>query len=113
MVGAFFTTLFAKISSVVAWFSSLFVAIFVSLWDIFKDVFSWLFEQVLTVSITAVSSIDTSAVSNAAAGGWGSLPGDVLNILQLIGVGQAITIIASSIVIRLGLQLIPFVRLGS
>jgi hypothetical protein len=112
-MGGMFTTLFAKIAAVISWFSKLFVAIFVSFWDIFKDIFCWVFEQVLTVAISAIAAIDVSALSNAAAGGWGSLSGDVLNIMQLIGVGDAISIIAAAITIRIGLQLIPFVRLGS
>jgi len=112
-MGALFTTLFAKIAAVISWFSKLFVAIFVSLWDIFKDIGCWIFEQILTVAISAVSTLDTSAMSNAAAGGWGSLPGELLNMLGLLGVGHAITIITAAILLRITLQLIPFTRLGS
>ncbi len=113
MVGAFFTALMAKVSAVVAWFGALAVALFVSFWDIFKDIFSWLFEQVMSISTSAVGSIDVSAMSGYSAMGWGSVTSEVANILGLLGVGTAITIIASAISIRLVLQLIPFVRLGS
>ncbi len=41
------------------------------------------------------------------------IPPDVSNVMGLIGLGQAMTIIITAIGIRLVLQLIPFVRLGS
>jgi hypothetical protein len=110
-MGAIFTTLFAKIAAVIKWFSDLFVAVFVALYDLLKDGASWCFEQVLDVAIDAVSGIDVSGIS--AAGGWGSLPAEVVNILALIGVGEAIAIITAAIGIRLVLQLVPFTRLGS
>lgn len=110
-MGGMFTLLFAKIAAVVKWFADLFVSVFVSVWDMVKDAFSWLFEQVLTVAISAVGAIDTSALSGL--GGWGSIPGDILNVLGLLGVGTAVSIISAAILIRIALQLIPFVRLGS
>jgi hypothetical protein len=113
MLGSFFSAVIAKIAALVAWFSALAVAVFVSFWDIFKDVFSWVFEQMMTVSTSAVGSIDVSAMSGYSAQGWGAITGPIVNILGLLGVGTAITIIASAISIRLVLQLIPFVRLGS
>lgn len=110
-MGALFTMLFAKVAAVIAWFSALAVAVFMACWDFVRDGFSWLFEQVLTVAISAIGTIDVSALP--AAGGWGSMPGEVLNVLSLLGVGTAVTIITAAIGIRLTLQLIPFVRLGS
>lgn len=110
-MGAFFSALLAKIAAIAKWFGDLFVAVFVALWDLLKDGFSWCFEQVMDVAIDAVSSIDVSGISTA--GGWGSLPAEVINILALIGVGEATTIIVAAIGIRLVLQLIPFTRLGS
>ena len=110
-MGAFFSALLAKIAAVAKWFGDLFVAVFVALWDWLKDGFSWCFEQVMDVAIAAVSSIDVSGISTA--GGWGALPAEVINILALIGVGEATAIIVAAIGIRLVLQLIPFTRLGS
>jgi hypothetical protein len=106
-----FTFLLAKIADAIKWFSDLFVAVFVALWDLIKDGFSWCFEQVMEVAVDAVSAIDVSGIS--AAGGWGSLPAEVLNILALLGIAQATAIIVAAIGIRLVLQLVPFTRLGS
>jgi hypothetical protein len=109
-MGGFFTTLFAKIAAVVKWVSDLWVAIFVAAWDLLKDGFSWLFDQVLSVAVAAITAIDLSGITSQA---WGTIPGDIGNILSLLGVGTAITMITAAITIRIGLQLIPFVRLGS
>ena len=111
-MGALFTVLFSKIASVVAWFGSLAVAAFSALYSMGKDVISWLFEQVCKVAVSALSALDLSALTQAAQSA-GTLPASILNILGLLGVGTAITIISAAILVRLMLQLIPFVRLGS
>ena len=62
--------------------------------------------------VKAISAIDLSGIQPhlSAAGG---LPGEILNIMSLLGVGTCVSIIAAAIGIRLVLQLIPFTRLGS
>ena len=111
-MNALFTLLFSKIAAVVAWFGALAVAVFVALADLFRDLFTWVFEQVLKIAVSALGALDLSALTNAAQSA-GSLPGQILNILGLLGVGTAITIISAAIVVRITLQLIPFTRLGS
>ena len=112
MISAAFTLLFAKIAAVVQWFSDLFVAIFKALWDFIRDAVCWPFEQIMDIVISAVQALplDNLATQSTA---WGSLPGEVLNVLGLLGVGTAVTIISAAIGVRLVLQLIPFTRLGS
>lgn len=111
-MGAFFTAVIAKIVGLTVWIGKLFVSVFVAAWDFVRDAAVWPFEQLLTIVKTALSRIDVSGVSGSI-GVWGTLPAEVINILALLGVGTAIAIISAAIVIRLGLQLIPFVRLGS
>lgn len=110
-MGSLFTLLFSKIAAVVQWFADLAVAVFVAGWDFITDGFAWAFEQILKVAVSALTVIDFSALANYTAGA--TLPASILNILALLGVGTAIAIIVAAITIRLGLQLIPFVRLGS
>ena len=112
MIGAAFTMLFAKITAVLTWIGQLWVAIFVALWDMAKDAWSWPFDQILQVATTAINAVDLGGLSGSLQG-WGSVPADVMNILGLLGVGQALGIIGAAIGIRFALQLIPFVRLGS
>lgn len=112
-MGAALTLIIKKIVGIATWFGSLFVAVFVALWDMIKDAFSWVFDQLMSIVVSAVAAIDVSALNGLSAQGWGALPAEVLNILGLIGVGTAIQIITAAILIRMVLQLIPFVRLGS
>jgi hypothetical protein len=111
-MGAFFTALLAKFAAVLVWIGKLWVAIFVALWDLLRDVACWPFEQAMTLAKTAIESLPLDGISSNL-GAWGSLPSEVINILGLLGVGTAVTIITAAIGIRLVLQLIPFVRLGS
>ena len=111
-MAAGFTMLLAKIAAWAKWWGDLFVAVFVALWDFIRDAACWPFEQALKIAVSALQAIDTSALSGSLQS-WGSLPGEVLNVLGLLGVGTALTIIGAAITIRFGLQLIPFVRLGS
>lgn len=112
MVGQFFSMLFAKLAAIVTWFGKLAVAIFTAGWDFVRDAFCWPFEQIMNIVVSAVSSLDLSGLQSYTSA-WGSLPGELINILGLLGVGDASAIIISAIGIRLVLQLIPFTRLGS
>lgn len=100
-----------KLTDIVAWFGDMFVAIFVALWDMLKDIICWLFETLFDLVISALESLDLSALDGF--NGWGSLPSEMINILMLMGLHQAIGIVLAAGAIRLILQLIPFVRLGS
>ncbi|MGJ7556085.1 DUF2523 family protein [Variovorax sp. RB3P1] len=111
-MAAAFTMLFAKIAAVLVWVGQLFVKCWVAVWDLVRDAACWPFEQVMKIAVAAVSSIDLSGIqpyANAA----GSLPGEIVNIMALLGVGTCCAIIAAAIAIRLLLQVIPFTRLGS
>ena len=111
-MGELFSLLFAKVAAVVKWFSDLFVAVFVALYAMFKDLISWAFDSIMDLLVSAVQSVDVSSLTPYLSGA-GNLPAQLLDILALLGVGTAISIIAAAILIRLGLQLIPFTRLGS
>ena len=104
--------LIAKLVAAVGWFGKLFIAIFVAAWDILRDMFAWVFEQVMEIVVSAVGAVDVSAFSGASSF-WTGLPSEVTNVLGLIGFGQAMALVVSAILIRRGMQLIPFVRLGS
>jgi Protein of unknown function (DUF2523) len=111
-MGAFFTALLAKFSAVLTWWGKLFVAVFVALWDFIRDAAVWPFEQLLGIVETTLQGINTQGLTGHL-GVWGSLPAELLNVLGLLGVGTAISIISAAIAVRLLLQLIPFTRLGS
>jgi len=104
--------LIAKLVAALAWIGRLFVAVFVAAWDFVRDAFVWVFDELLGVAAMAIGSIDVSGMSSAGQW-WGGLPAEIMNMLGLVGFGEACVIIASAIGIRLVLQLIPFTRLGS
>lgn len=107
-----FNLLLAKIASVLEWYGKMFVAMFKALWDMLIDFVAQMVTTFLQLIKEAIAALDFAALS-ASLGTWGSLPGEVINILQLLHIGTAVGIITAAIGIRLVLQLIPFVRLGS
>jgi hypothetical protein len=111
-MAAAFTMLFAKITAVLTWIGKLWTAVFVAIWDVVKDAWSWAFEQICKVAVSAIEALDVSSITQYTLSA-GALPGEVMNVLSLLGVGTAISIIVAAIGIRLALQLIPFTRLGS
>lgn len=94
------------------WLLGLVKDIFTAIWDMLVDAVCYVFDEVLDFVVGMASSLDVGAFSGSL-GAWSSLPSEVLNVLGLIGLGDCFVIISAAIVIRLVLQLIPFVRLGS
>lgn len=111
-MAAAFSILFAKIAAVVKWLGQLYVAVFEAAWDFIRDAACWPFEQAMDIVVGAIEAIDMTGLSSQV-GAWGSLPSEIVNILGLLGIGTASAIIVAAIGVRLVLQLIPFVRLGS
>lgn len=129
-IGDFFTTLLKRISEFATFIKQLFLSIintlkafaqfnldcltqlFVDAWEIITDQPVWVFDKLLDLVLSAVQQLDVSGISQAI-GAFGQLPAEIVNMLGLIGVGEALGIITTALIIRLILQLIPFVRLGS
>ena len=110
-IGRFFSDLLAKFAAVVEWIGRAFVQVFVDLWEFATDLPVLFFDAVLGIAVTAVSALDFEVPDLDA--GFGDLPAEMLNVLGLLGLGYALGIVGTALLIRLGLQLIPFVRLGS
>jgi hypothetical protein len=85
---------------------------FTSLLTMLKDVLLWVLDQLLSLVTTLLGAVDLSAITQNL-GIFQQIPTDTLNIMGLLGFGQCMVIIGGAIVIRILLQLIPFVRLGS
>lgn len=112
MLGDFISAILAKFVALAQWLGQLCTAAFVALWDFARDVACWPFEQVMDIALSAISAIDLSGIT-AYTSTWGTLPAEIVNVLGLLGVGEASVIIITAIGVRLVLQLIPFTRLGS
>lgn len=100
-----------KLTDLAQFIQDLHYAAFTALVDMLKDLVCWALDGLLSLAISAIESLDLSALDGF--NGWGSLPSEMINILMLMGLHQAIGIVLAAGAIRLILQLIPFVRLGS
>lgn len=104
--------LLQKVAQVLQWVLDLFTPLFAAAWDFMRDAVVWTFDAFLSLAITALNAFDFSGLLQNV-GAWAQLPPSVLEVCAAIGLGTAFGIIGTAILIRLGLQLIPFVRLGS
>lgn len=111
-IGRFFTDLLKTITDALAWIASVVTQVFVDLWEFGTDLPVWIFDAVLDIAAEAVEALDLSGLTQYASA-WGGLPAEMLNVLGLIGLAEALGIIAAAALIRLAMQVIPFVRLGS
>jgi hypothetical protein len=105
---------------VTAWFASVWTSferwgksLLLTLWDMCKDLFYLIMDLVSSSAASILAGLSNSFDDMDMLPAFTFLSPDMANILGLIGVGQAITMIIASIGIRLVLQLIPFTRLGS
>ena len=103
-----------KIDAVIDWFFELIPRLIEALVLMYKDMFLWCLEQLLSLAkgvLDGMTGFDDIIAQAATI--WTGVPPEVMTVVQAIGLGTALTIITGAIMIRLVLQLIPFVRLGS
>ena len=84
-----------------------------TVFDFLKDLLFWFVESLLDLVIFAIdgmgnmfNGLDVTQYINA-------LPPETKQMLALTGISDAMTMVVACIFIRILLQLIPFVRLGS
>lgn len=109
-MGAFFTAILSKIVNFAKWFIAVFKQLFLDAWNFCTDIVCWAFDGFLGL---AVSALEALQVPFDPATYYAMIPADVANMLGLIQVPQALSIIVAAIVVRFLLQTIPFVRWGS
>lgn len=90
-----------------------FYSLVLTVQEIFKDIFIWLFDSFMDISLLAISGLDSFFSGLDVASYINALPPEVSYYASAIGLSQAMGMIIIAITIRLILQLIPFVRLGS
>ncbi|WP_260261721.1 VSK receptor [Vibrio intestinalis] len=89
-----------------------FYSLFLSLIDAIKDIVAYVFDQFLSVTNALVDGVIVS-LSAIPMPETLPLPSGVSWVMSQIGVPQMLVMVSASLVVRLLLQLIPFVRLGS
>lgn len=84
-----------------------------TIFDMVKDVVFFVLELLLEVVGLLLNGLGSLFDAMNLAQYISGIPSDVANVMGLIGIGQAMSVIVAAIGIRVALQLIPFVRLGS
>lgn len=84
-----------------------------TLWDLLSDFLLFVLDTLFQVVAFMLDGMGELFAAADLTQYISSIPPDVANIMGLIGLGQAMSIIITAIIIRVLLQLIPFVRLGS
>lgn len=109
--------IFDSITDFVEWLGLLFIEVFKALFVMLTDVVIWSFENLFTLVAGLIQGVSTTfdvvGLSSRVASLWSAVPPEMQGILSAIGLSSALSIVAVGILIRIGLQLIPFVRLGS
>lgn len=105
--------MFDFIDDVIRFFANAIYNLFISIVNAFKDMFLWGFDQlmgfgsdVLGALMAFLQPVDMSQYLS-------SIPAYVGWMFGQLGLPQCLSLVAVSLAIRLVLQLIPFVRLGS
>lgn len=96
-----------------AGFKDLLKATVNTIFDAFKDLFYFIFEILLDFGIGLLDLFSDALAIMDPIQYLSMIPADVKNIMGLCGMGEAMAMVMTAIGIRLLLQLIPFVRLGS
>ena len=116
-VKTYVVSIFESITKFVEYCGELVVAVFKAAWDFITDSFIWLLESVFKLAAEAIKGASDGLGIPALVGKisalWAAIPVEVTQVLAAIGISSALTIVVLGIVIRMTLQLIPFVRLGS
>lgn len=89
------------------------LSILLSLYDLLKDIGVFIFDSVLSIALVAINGFGSAFSALNVIQYIDLIPDEVKSIMALVGVNEASVIIVSAILIRLGLQIIPFTRLGS
>ncbi|WP_036933901.1 DUF2523 family protein [Pseudoalteromonas sp. BSi20439] len=90
-----------------------FYSLVLTVQEIYKDMFIWVFESFMDISLLAISGLDSFFSGLDVASYFNSLPPEVSYYASAIGLSQAMGMVIIAITVRMILQLIPFVRLGS
>ena len=88
-------------------------SLLLSLLDMLKDLFYWIMEQLLSFGALILSGIGSLMSGLNISQYMGFLPPETIHIISIIGLGEAMGMIVTCLMVRFFLQLIPFVRWGS
>ncbi|NQY65699.1 MAG: DUF2523 domain-containing protein [Alteromonadaceae bacterium] len=88
-------------------------SLLLSLFDILKDLFYWILEQLLSFGAIILGGVGSLMTGLNVSQYMTFLPSETIHIISIIGLGEAMGMIVTCLTVRFFLQLIPFVRWGS
>ncbi|EAS43491.1 VSK receptor [Photobacterium profundum] len=91
----------------------LFKKLVTTLYDIFNDLFLFIFDSVMTAILLLLDSLSEMLDFIDFSKYYDALPSDFIDAAAAVGLHEVFTIYLSAHGVKLLLQLIPFVRLGS
>ncbi|MDO6499244.1 DUF2523 family protein [Photobacterium sanguinicancri] len=89
------------------------LSLLLSVFDMLSDFVCLVFEVIFNAVVGLVQAMGDVFGSFSLLQYLSMLPDGMLNVMALVGANEASAIIVSAVFIRVTLQLIPFVRLGS
>jgi hypothetical protein len=95
------------------WLLNQFKSFALTLWDIFTDFFLFLIDAVMSAGMLLLNGFSSFFELIDISKYISSMPTEILFVIDATGLGTAIGMVMTAGTIRLFLQLIPFVRLGS
>lgn len=99
--------------SLTDWFLSVCQSVLLTVWDAAADFLLWILDMVMAIGLTLLEGMTSVLQLTDITQYLTMMPPEVLNIIQLIGLPTCISMIAVAGGVRIIMQLIPFVRLGS
>jgi hypothetical protein len=87
--------------------------IFISIMDFFKDLLFFVLDSLLDGVIFVLESVGDIGTALNPLEYISAIPNETRAFMAMVGFNEIMTILVTAILIRLTLQLIPFVRLGN
>lgn len=113
MLSDFFDWIAGWLQSLLEWVVDLFKTAFKTAWAMLQDLVVWVLDSIFDLVIYMIEGLGLAFDFLDVTQYITALPPEVANMLSLVGIPQAMFIIAAAIVAKLILQIIPFTRLGS
>jgi len=108
-IANFFSWLYNTITGFFGWLLSLFMDLVVAFFTMLQDFVIWLFDALLGLAVAALNAVSVPTQFLDFASYWAALPEATINLLGVLGIYTAFSIVVMAYGIRLILRLIPFV----
>lgn len=99
--------------SLTGWLEGLLQSFLLTIWDMEVDFFLWALDVSMQIGTKILNGISNVLQFTDITTYINMMPASVLNILQLLGIPTAMTMIMTTYATRVVLGMIPFIRLGA